>query len=176
MYLNSQYTKGDLFDYFGLRNNPDIVNAAQVVSTAFFMKKSRAAEEFLKEWMDVYRKSFALIDDSPSKSPNFPGFIENRHDQSVFSFLWLLKGYPTFSGCEIEPLRKYAPACPEYRHNPSWGTYWFYQMAYFPIHAKRDWGRLGFWTKLFRFFKLRVFRPFREKYLTRHDGDREISI
>jgi hypothetical protein len=28
-----------------------------------------------------------LIDDSPSKLPNYPSFHENRHDQSLFSVI-----------------------------------------------------------------------------------------
>ena len=28
-----------------------------------------------------------MVNDSPSLKKNFPGFIENRHDQSVFSLL-----------------------------------------------------------------------------------------
>ena len=34
-----------------------------------------------------FNENFHLIDDTPSKAPNFNGFLENRHDQSIFSIL-----------------------------------------------------------------------------------------
>ena len=51
------------------------------------MKKNLSSEIFLKDWNKIFKEKFYLIDDTPSKIPNFLGFIENRHDQSVFSLL-----------------------------------------------------------------------------------------
>ena len=42
--------------------------------------------DFVDEWLRFAAQS-SLIDDSPSKAPNYPGFREHRHDQSIFSLL-----------------------------------------------------------------------------------------
>ena len=40
----------------------------------------------MKLWYNI-SLNHHLIDDTPSKSPNFKEFIEHRHDQSIFSLL-----------------------------------------------------------------------------------------
>ena len=50
-------------------------------------KKNSYSIDFLNSWINIFENHFNLIDDSPSKIKNFEGFVENRHDQSVFSLL-----------------------------------------------------------------------------------------
>lgn len=62
--------------------------------------------------VSVFLTDFSLIDDSPSKSENMNGFIEHRHDQSVFSLLFKVHGcIPFESGDTI----------PYIGENPIWG-------------------------------------------------------
>ena len=61
----------------------------------FFIKKGEKSFKFLNEWFDVFNNRFDLVDDTPSKTKNLKGFIENRHDQSVFSLL--CKKYKLYS-------------------------------------------------------------------------------
>jgi hypothetical protein len=82
-----KWTKGDLFDYFGVRDREDIYNSVQALSGIIFIKKSTKSINIIKQWLQVYYDDFSLVDDTPSKSPNFSDFIENRHDQSIFSLL-----------------------------------------------------------------------------------------
>lgn len=82
-----KYTKSDLFDYFGFLNNKDITNSPQFWAGSFFLVKEIQAMNFLDEWIDIFEKRMDLIDDSKSNIENLKGFIENRHDQSVFSLL-----------------------------------------------------------------------------------------
>jgi len=82
-----KFTKADLFDYFGYLNNDKIINTPQFWAGSFFIKKNDFCIRFLENWIEVFRNNFELINDSPSSKKNFPGFIENRHDQSVFSLL-----------------------------------------------------------------------------------------
>ena len=82
-----KYSKGDLFAYFNCQKNMDIINAPQYWAGSFFLRKQEKTHIFLQEWIEVFEKKFELIDDSPSRLKNFEGFIENRHDQSVFSIL-----------------------------------------------------------------------------------------
>lgn len=87
-----RWTKGDIFDYFNCRNNIDVTDTLQIATTQIFIRKDDTTMQYVREWNNLWYENFALIDDSPSQSPNFPGFIENRHDQSVFSILYKLKG------------------------------------------------------------------------------------
>jgi len=82
-----KFTKADLFDYFGYLNNDKIINTPQFWAGSFFIKKNDFCIKFLENWIEVFRNNFELINDSPSSKKNLPGFIENRHDQSVFSLL-----------------------------------------------------------------------------------------
>ena len=46
----------------------------------------------IKLWWDTAKNYPNLFDDSKSITPNFNNFIENRHDQSIFSLICKIKG------------------------------------------------------------------------------------
>ncbi|GHV05104.1 hypothetical protein AGMMS50229_07620 [Campylobacterota bacterium] len=100
-YLEKIWTKGDLFDYFSLRDNENIYNTGQILSGVIFVKKCASALTLIKSWQQVYYDNWILVTDAPSHTPNFEGFIENRHDQSVFSILAKLNQAPVLSEREI---------------------------------------------------------------------------
>jgi len=119
-------TKGDLFDFFGVRNNTDIVDTGQIMATAIIFKKCKQSEKFVTDWLNVFRHNFNLINNSPSISPNFIGFIEHRHDQSVLSILCKLRNVPTISAYE------------------TWQIDWK-KLDKYPIQTKRDKDLSLFW-------------------------------
>ena len=82
-----KYTKSNLLAYFGFLNNKNITNTPQFWAGSFFLAKEVQAMNFLDEWINIFEKRMDLIDDSKSNIENLKGFIENRHDQSVFSLL-----------------------------------------------------------------------------------------
>jgi hypothetical protein len=94
-----EWTKGDLFDYFKVRNRKDIFKG-QVAATLLFAKKTEKSIEIIKKWLQVFYDDFSLVDDSPSKSLNFAEFKENRHDQSVWSILTKINGVHCLSHSE----------------------------------------------------------------------------
>lgn len=100
--IRSEYrwTKGDLFDYYGVRGDDNITLTPQICSTHAFFRKGEKASDFLKEWQKPYYENFSLVDDTPSRSPNGKGFVEHRHDQSVFSLLCKLKEAELLCGQE----------------------------------------------------------------------------
>ena len=51
------------------------------------MTKCDKILNLFKEFYKIASENYNLIDDSPSKIPNNTGFIEHRHDQSIFSLL-----------------------------------------------------------------------------------------
>ena len=113
-----EYTKGDLFDYFEIRNKKKY-HSRQIASTVLFVKKTKDSMELIKRWQQVYYDDFSLVDDTPSRSPNFDEFIENRHDQSVWSILLKLNDIYCISTVE------------------TWCSDWKLLRNY-PILAKRD--------------------------------------
>lgn len=93
--LEKYYTKGDLLDFFNVRDIKEIVESPQRAATAFFIRKDPINIEFVEKWLAIF-DHFSLIDDTPSVSPNLDGFIENRHDQSVFSIMSKIRDVEIF--------------------------------------------------------------------------------
>jgi hypothetical protein len=97
----SLWTKGDLLDRLGVRDRPEITGTQQLGATTFFVSKCPASMDFMRHWIRVFSEDFSMIDDSPSRSPNLEGFIEHRHDQSIYSILGKLLPISTISVFEF---------------------------------------------------------------------------
>ena len=104
------------------------------------MEKTNDSEIFLTEWDEVWKNNFELVDDSVSKIENLNGFIENRHDQSIFSILCKKKGIKSLSAYECEWGEKNGARTWEHNQDN-------------PILAKRD--------KRYNFFKRFIIKIFR---------------
>ena len=100
--LEKEYTKGDLLHYFGVYDNKSFVETPQFWAGCFFLKKTEKSINFLEEWIDVFEKRFDLIDDGLSKVKNYSNFLENRHDQSVYSLLCKKYKLESFSAFECD--------------------------------------------------------------------------
>ena len=83
VFPDRDWCKGDLMDYLGVRNRPDILDSAQIQSGTLFIRKNPNSIAFLKRWAALWDTDFALIDDSPSRTPNAPTFREHRHDNAA---------------------------------------------------------------------------------------------
>jgi hypothetical protein len=137
-----QWTKADLFNFFEVENQADIVESQQIMATCFFIKKTKENEKFINDWMSVFEFDISLVDDSPSKVKNHDGFIEHRHDQSVFSLLAKRRRVDTISYCEI-----FYPELKRGRIVPNW-----LKLKKMPILAKRD-KDAGFFAKCYKAIK-----------------------
>ncbi len=97
------WTKRDLS--VELNSPVEFLDSGQIMATVFIIRNTEGALEFLDRWIQISNASdFKLIDDTASQSANDTCFVENRHDQSIFSLL--CKGY---EGClaigdEISPM------------------------------------------------------------------------
>lgn len=120
--LERQYTKGDIFSYFNIRDD-DIYNSGQIHATAFFLRKDDHTQKIIEYWKEVMMEHRDLIDDSLSITPNALDFKENRHDQSVFSILMKQNKAQIFPIIHI------------------WSYTWSF-MGCYPIWAKRDRGEI----------------------------------
>lgn len=120
------WTKGDLLDYFKVRSCPEIINTPTIQSGLIFFRKCDNSISFVQKWLDVYRAGMNLVDDTPSISPNFPGFLENRHDQAVYSILGKLENIETISSNEFWTPRRWSSI-------PDWKA-----LDKTPFHATRN--------------------------------------
>lgn len=119
------WTKGDVLDYFRVRNNPEVADTQQFGSGVMLFRKCKKSEGFLEDWMNAISHSFSMLDDSPSTSENAHGFIEHRHDQSLFSIL-----------CKINKVDRVSSYEYWYPHKNSMKPDWD-ALKLMPIHAKR---------------------------------------
>ncbi|WP_104721497.1 hypothetical protein [Helicobacter mesocricetorum] len=96
-HLEKVWNKADLLKHFNLLDNEEFLNSGQCAAGIVFLKKTPKTIQIIKEWLEVFKTHFHLVDDSPSKIPNLPEFKENRHDQSIYSILnkrYKIKNYP----------------------------------------------------------------------------------
>jgi len=125
---NYRWIKGDLLDYFGVKDNPSIVNDQAIGAGVIFIRKCDRAIRIIREWQQIIWHHFNLVDDTPSVSANLKGFIEHRHDQAIWTLLCLKHRVKTLSAYEYWYPMKNAK-----KLNPDWLA-----LEKFPIHAKRD--------------------------------------
>lgn len=124
--LEYKYNKGDVFDYFGVLENKEITHTPQFEGGIVFMRKDENTIKFVKQWINTFETNFDFINDSPSVIPNFPGFVDHRHDQSIYSVL-----------CKLNSVQHLFSN--EYYTDGDWNT-----LRKFPIWVKwdKDFGRV----------------------------------
>jgi|MDTG01.2.fsa_nt_gb hypothetical protein len=147
-----KYTKSDLLDYFGKISDKSITHTAQFSAGNIFFKKNEETIKFLNNWIDVFEKRFDLIDDTPSKIENFNMFVENRHDQSVFSILCKINLFESLSAYEFDWGEK--------NQKRTWD-----HIIDYPFLAKRDLEYDIF--KRFMNRQIRTYRRFKKKLFKR---------
>lgn len=130
------WTKGDLFDYFAVRKKEAITHTEQIGAGVIFIKKCDTSRSLLHEWLQVFEDDFSLTNDSPSHSPNFKGFKEHRHDQSIFGILCKKYDVHTLSTFEY-----WYPSATD-STKPDWS-----KLETYPVWAKRD-KDMGFWCNV----------------------------
>ena len=163
-----QWTKGDVLDYFGVREDTEVLNSGQYSGGVFLVKKTKRTMAFYERYQAIAEDHFSFFDDSPSKSMNAPGFREHRHDQAIFTLLCMKEGVKTLSTCEYGIYANLAPE--RYRGDRSWSRLGFDDMGEFPVHAMRDttFGWRALLPKPLRVFGLRVLSLF-----SGHRGDKK---
>lgn len=123
---NYKYIKGDLFDYFGVRNKKEYTHSQAIGAGIILIKKCKSSVALINEWNFIIQHDFSLLDNTVSKSPNFNGFIEHRHDQAIWTLLCLKY--------DIDVLSAYEYWYPTYDGTgEDWNA-----LSDFPIHVKRD--------------------------------------
>ncbi len=81
-----EWTKRDAFILTDTDNSPQH-HALQRCATVMAISNTPEMRQFVKQWLD-YCKDERIITDQPSVlGSDYPGFVENRHDQCIFSLL-----------------------------------------------------------------------------------------
>lgn len=87
-YVEADWTKGDVFQFFGATDNQTITHSRQFSAGRMHIAKRCPHSLMLYgSWWKIACEQPSLFDDTPSLTPNFPGFRENRHDASIWSLL-----------------------------------------------------------------------------------------
>lgn len=86
-FLVKDWTKGDAFNYICPDNWQEYAMQLQIWAGTFLVKKHNESVELFDKWYDIVKNHKDLITDKISITPNLKGFIEHRHDQSIFSLL-----------------------------------------------------------------------------------------
>lgn len=116
-----KWTKGDIFRHFGVsQEDGHITHTQQIAGGHVFLKKNPLTESLIRDWLHVFYDHLHLADNTPSASPNLPGFVENRYDQSIFSILCKLRGITTLD--DRKPMRKTGNSSPCF-HSRTDGTW-----------------------------------------------------
>jgi hypothetical protein len=102
----NNYTKSDVFSFFGVLEDKKITHANQIWAGSFLLRKTKKSVDFINQWYNTCHDNFYLINDKPSKVSNFDDFIGHRHDQSVFSVLCKLNQPEFLSIDECYPSNK----------------------------------------------------------------------
>jgi hypothetical protein len=94
-FVESQYTKRDTFQLLGVEA---LNSTTQVLASFVLLRRSVVSLGFVSQWLTYAQDSRAVTDDPNTLGKdNFPGFVDHRHDQSVFSLLYKHWNFTAYS-------------------------------------------------------------------------------
>ncbi len=81
------WTNGNIISAFNLDLNSELIKTGQFAATFHAWRKNIRSLNFLNEWLSFLQENSEICRDENLKKFNHKKFIENRHDQSVFSLM-----------------------------------------------------------------------------------------
>ena len=81
-----EWTKRELLKYFDVETDVTITNSPQFEANFIVIVAGQHSRSFIRRWNDTHERRLDLFD-GVFRCPQFDGFREHRHDQSVFSIL-----------------------------------------------------------------------------------------
>ena len=94
-FIEREWTSTQIFDYFKVKQSSDMAKSVQLEGGHMIFKKTNHTRDYLNEFRKVMDYDQDLITDKYNNTNQYEYFVENRHDQSIFSML--SKKY----GCEF---------------------------------------------------------------------------
>jgi hypothetical protein len=89
--VKKQCTK-QVFDYFNLDTNSEIVNRGGCVPGVLIIKKNKHIQLILDEFIKVLDFDNNLVTDNYNSMPQHTSYWDHRHDQSIFTCLFIKYG------------------------------------------------------------------------------------
>lgn len=101
--IERAWTKRDAFLLMDC-DSPEYTDTPQYGGGFVVVKKSDEARAFIEDWLR-YTSDPRIVTDQPNElgQPNYPEFVENRHDQSVLGLLAKKKKLPPFRSPGTSP-------------------------------------------------------------------------
>lgn len=81
-----KFTKRDIIEFFGMWDNRKNLGN-QRLATFILLRKNKFTVAFFQEYLNCATHGLLITDSKSDKQPEDDEFIENRHDQSIFSML-----------------------------------------------------------------------------------------
>ncbi|WGK70117.1 hypothetical protein P0082_04455 [Candidatus Haliotispira prima] len=95
-FKESTWTKRDAF-VLQACDSPEFTETDQRLASFVLMRKSPLSLQFTEDWLTSAQDERVLTDmDNTCGLPNYLGFMDNRHDQSIFSLLTKKYGMEAF--------------------------------------------------------------------------------
>lgn len=95
-FLEKEYTKREVLEAFNMWKNTKIMNSPQRLATFILIKCNSESKMFFEEFLCYACKNNLITDYLRTDISQDKAFIENRHDQSIFSLLCKKWKLPVF--------------------------------------------------------------------------------
>ncbi len=89
-YEEYKYTKKEIFEHFKINETNEHYNSGHIIATVVMIKKNKNSIKIINEWYETLNNNSSLFTDHTKEK--HPGYIANRHDQSIFSIISKLHG------------------------------------------------------------------------------------
>ena len=86
-FIEKNYTIKEIFNYFDISTDSNIANSLQLQAGHMIFQKNSHTLEYFQKFEKILQYDQHLISDIYNKSNQLNTFVENRHDQSIFSLL-----------------------------------------------------------------------------------------
>lgn len=86
-FIEKNWTTRQIFDYFNCSNDENLKNSTQLEATQMIFKKNDHSNLIFNEYKNALRFDSYLISDRYNNLNQDDCFIDNRHDQSIFSVI-----------------------------------------------------------------------------------------
>lgn len=94
-FVEKQWTKMEILEYMACKNSSKVIDSCQRIATFIFMRKNSRTVAFMERYLFISQQKM-LITDQLDTSIQDDSFIENRHDQSIFSVLAKIENIPVY--------------------------------------------------------------------------------
>jgi hypothetical protein len=91
-HIEKIWTTKEIFEYFNVDINGEIANSGQILDTILIMKKNKNVVNITNIWYNVIYNNPLLFTDYYNYKNQKSYFIDNRHEQSIFSVIRKIHG------------------------------------------------------------------------------------